>query len=172
MNNLFLRHYFEKDLYLQNPPMNIKKFIDFCKKRGIKIDDKKLEELEKKKLFYPIFRVTNIYNPISEQYVSPSFDEYSHEELLGYLENENIYTPEDNEFCKFKEFNDSETHSLKTYSYYSAFQIWPLVRILADERIVEYRQSNFENFVNLLIVIQIYSPYADPISRKSILKQK
>lgn len=137
----------------------MKKFIDFCKKCGIKIDDKKLEELEEKKLFYPIFRVTNIYNPISEQYVSPSFDEYSHEELLGYLENGNIYTPEDNEFCKFREFNDSETNSLKTYSYYSAFQIWPLVRILADERIVEYRQSTFENFVNLLIIIQIYSPY-------------
>ena len=146
-------------MYLQNPPINMKKFIDFCKKRGIKINDKKLEELEEKKLFYPIFRVTNIYNPISEQYVSPSFDEYSHEELLGYLENGNIYTLEDNGFCKFKEFYDSETHSLKTYSYYSAFQIWPLVKILDDEGIAEYRQSYFENLVNLLMAIQIYSPY-------------
>lgn len=148
----------------------MKKFIDFCKKRGIKIDDKKLEELEEKKLFYPIFRVTNIYNPISEQYIPPNFDEYSHEELLGYLENGNIYTPKDNGFCKFKEFYDSETHCLKTYSYYSAFQIWPLVRILADERIVEYRQSNFENFVNLLIAIQIYSPYGRSNLKKINLK--
>ena len=150
--------------------MNMKKFIDFCKKRGIKIDDKKLEDLEEKKLFYPIFRVTNIYNQISEQYVSPNFDEYSHEELLGYLENGNIYIPEDNGFCKFKEFYDNETHSLKTYSYYSAFQIWPLVRILADERIVEYRQSYFENFVNLLIAIQIYSPYGRSNLKKINLK--
>ena len=148
----------------------MKKFIDFCKKRGIKIDDKKLEDLEEKKLFYPIFRVTNIYNQISEQYVSPNFDEYSHEELLGYLENGNIYIPEDNGFCKFKEFYDNETHSLKTYSYYSAFQIWPLVRILADERIVEYRQSYFENFVNLLIAIQIYSPYGRSNLKKINLK--
>ncbi len=159
LNSEFLKYYIETELYLQNSPMNMKKFIDFCKKRGIKIDDKKLEELEEKKLFYPIFRVTNIYNPISEQYVSPSFDEYSHEELLGYLENGNIYTPEDKWFCKFKEFYDSETHSLKTYSYYSAFQIWPLIEILSDERILEYKQYYFENFVNLLIAIQIYSPY-------------
>lgn len=75
MNSKFLMHYFEKDMYLQNPPLNIKKFIDFCKKCGIKINDKKLEELEEKNLFYPIFRVTNIYNLISEQYVSPIFDE-------------------------------------------------------------------------------------------------
>lgn len=170
MNLEFLKYYLEKDLYLQNPPKNMKNFIDFCKKRGIKINDKKLEELEEKNLFYPIFRVTNIYNPISDQYVSPSFDEYSHEELLGYLENGNIYTPEDNEFCKFKEFYDSETYSLKTYSYYSAFQIWHLIRILSDERIVEYTQSNFENFVNLLIAIQIYSPYGRSNLKKINLK--
>lgn len=89
---------------------------------------------------------------------------------MGYLENGNIYTPKDNGFCKFKEFYDSETHCLKTYSYYSAFQIWPLVRILADERIVEYRQSNFENFVNLLIAIQIYSPYGRSNLKKINLK--
>ena len=69
MNSEFLKYYIETELYLQNSPMNMKKFIDFCKKRGIKIDDKKLEDLEEKKLFYPIFRVTNIYNQISEQYV-------------------------------------------------------------------------------------------------------
>jgi len=85
LNSEFLRYYFKKELYLQNIPMNMKQFIEFCKKRGIKIDNSKLEDLEKKKLFYPIFRVTNIYNPISEQYVSSRFDEYSHEKLLGYL---------------------------------------------------------------------------------------
>lgn len=49
MNTRFLNCYFEKELYLQNPPMNMKNFIDFCKKRGIKIDQSKLEYLEKKK---------------------------------------------------------------------------------------------------------------------------
>ena len=47
----FLKYYIETELYLQNSPMNMKKFIDFCKNRGIKIDDKKLEELEGKNFF-------------------------------------------------------------------------------------------------------------------------
>lgn len=50
LNSEFLKYYIETELYLQNSPMNMK-FIDFCKNRGIKIDDKKLEELEEKKFF-------------------------------------------------------------------------------------------------------------------------
>jgi hypothetical protein len=65
MNSEFLRFYLETELYLQNSPMHMDVFIDFCKKRGIKIDKFKLEYLEKKTLFYPIFRATNIYNHIS-----------------------------------------------------------------------------------------------------------
>ena len=50
MNSEFLRFYLETELYLQNPPMHMGNFIDFCKKRGIKIDKSKLEYLEKKKI--------------------------------------------------------------------------------------------------------------------------
>ena len=52
MDSNFLRYYFEEDLYLHDTPMNMKEFINFCKKRGIKIDKNKLEYLEKNKLFY------------------------------------------------------------------------------------------------------------------------
>ena len=123
-------------------------------------------------MFYPIFRATNIYNPISEQFVAPSFSELGHDELLNYFSSGGIYIPQDKDFIEFENFKDSETHSLKTYSYYSAFQIWPLIEMLDDERIVEYRQSYFENFVNLLMAIQIYSPYGRSNLKKSILKQK
>lgn len=170
MNSEFLRFYLETELYLQNPPMHMGNFIDFCKKRGIKIDKSKLEYLEKKKLFYPIFRATNIYNPISEQFVAPSFSELGHDELLNYFSSGGIYIPQDKDFIEFENFKDSETHSLKTYSYYSAFQIWPLIEMLDDERIVEYRQSYFENFVNLLMAIQIYSPYGRSNLKKINLK--
>lgn len=51
MNSEFLRFYLETELYLQNPPMHMGNFIDFCKKRGIKIDKSKLEYLEKKNCF-------------------------------------------------------------------------------------------------------------------------
>ena len=159
LNSKFLRYYFEKDLYLQNPPMHMKKFIEFCKKRGIEIYEGKLEELEEKDLFYPMFRVTEIYSPISQQYVSPIFDERSHDDLIGYLDNGNIYIPQDTEFIEFKSFKDDETYSLKTYSYYSAFQIWSLMFILKYGDEARDYKSPYENFVNLLIAIQIYSPY-------------
>ena len=92
MDSMFLKYYIEKGLYLQNPPMNMKKFIDFCKNRGVKIDESKLEELEKKKMFYPIFRVSNIYNPITEQFDAPSFSEWGCNHLVDYLNNDNICT--------------------------------------------------------------------------------
>ena len=170
MNSKFLRYYFEKDLYLQNPPMNMKNFINFCKKRGIKIDKSNLEDLEKKKLFYPIFRVSNIYNPISEQFVAPSFSGRSHDELISYLNSGNIYIPQDNEFIEFEKFKDSETSSLKIYSYYSNFQIWPLIKILKDEKRGSYLNSNFDNLVNLLTAVQIYAPYGRSNLRRINLK--
>lgn len=157
-------------MYLQNPPMNMKNFINFCKKRGIKIDKSNLEDLEKKKLFYPIFRVSNIYNPISEQFVAPSFSGRSHDELISYLNSGNIYIPQDNEFIEFEKFKDSETSSLKIYSYYSNFQIWPLIKILKDEKRGSYLNSNFDNLVNLLTAVQIYAPYGRSNLRRINLK--
>lgn len=152
--------------------MNMEKFIDFCKKRGIKINKNKLEDLEMKKLFYPIFRVTNIFSPISQQFVAPSFSECGHDDLIKYLNNGNIYIPQDKKFVEFKNFKDSKTDSLKTYSYYSAFQIWPLIEILKNEKVVEYKQPVFENFVNLLIAVQIYAPYGRSNLRTIILNSE
>lgn len=51
LNSEFLKYYIETELYLQNSPMNMKKFIDFCKKRGIKIDDKKIRGIGGEKTF-------------------------------------------------------------------------------------------------------------------------
>lgn len=123
MDSNFLRYYFEEDLYLHDTPMNMKEFINFCKKRGIKIDKNKLEYLEKNKLFYPIFRVTDNYDSYSAQYVAPDFRQYFHDDLLNDLNSGNIYIPKDKGFTDFKNFYDSKTQSLKTYSYYSSFQI-------------------------------------------------
>lgn len=159
MDGDFLRYYFEENLYLHNSPMNMDEFINFCKKRGIKIDKNKLEYFEKNKLFYPIFRVTDNFDSFSAQYVAPDFRKYFHDDLLDDLNSGKIYIPYNKEFVEFKNFYDSKTHSLKTYSYYSSFQIWPLIKILENEKIVNYCKSMFENFVNLLIAIQIYSPY-------------
>lgn len=62
MDSKFLRYYFEKRLYLENPPLKMKDFIKFCNNRGINIKKSKLEEFEKRGLFYPIFRFKAVYN--------------------------------------------------------------------------------------------------------------
>lgn len=47
MNYEFLKYYFKKELYVENPPLNMKNFIEFCDKRGIKLTQDKLEKFEK-----------------------------------------------------------------------------------------------------------------------------
>lgn len=62
MNYEFLKYYFKKELYVENPPLNMKNFIEFCDKRGIKLTQDKLEKFEKNGWFYPIFRVKDFKN--------------------------------------------------------------------------------------------------------------
>ena len=44
MNQELLEYYFEEEVYLQNLPLKMDKFIKFCKKRGININKEKLED--------------------------------------------------------------------------------------------------------------------------------
>ena len=74
MNEKFLKYYFEKKLYLENPPLKMKDFIKYCEKRRVKINKKKLEKLEKESLFYPLFRHKATYNEVTNVYTAPSFD--------------------------------------------------------------------------------------------------
>ena len=162
MNDKFLKYYFEKELYVENPQMNMDNFIKFCKKRGIGIDKSKLEELEFKEKFYPIFRSTDLYHPYYGEYFGlPLLHPQDRKNAIKYLNDGKIYLPKNKEFKKFKDYIDTETKSLKTYSYYSAFQIYSLVEILNEEKTGKEKVNkiNHEDFVNLLIAIQLYSPY-------------
>ena len=158
MNDKFLKYYFEKELYVENRPMHMKEFLKFCKERGIRINKLKLEELEFKEKFYPIFRLTGHCNSIGE-YSALTFNYLLNKEIaIEYLNDGKIYLPKNKEFKGFEDF--IETKQLKTYSYYSAFQIYSLVEILNEEKTCEEKHNfNHENFVNLLIAIQLYSPY-------------
>jgi hypothetical protein len=155
----FLKYYFEHELFLQNRPMSMNRFIDYCSDRGIKINDHILEDFEKKGWFYPIFRVTNIKNFYSGEFSSLYFDEYSKEDFIKLIDEGYIFLPQNNEFKEFKEFKDDETQSLKTYSYYSSFQILKLIKILNEGEILDSYMSYLDDFIDLLIAIQIYSPY-------------
>ena len=66
MDYNLLDYYFENELYLQYFPMKTKDFIKFCKQRGMKINKNLLEQLEKDRQFYPIFRVNADYSPTSK----------------------------------------------------------------------------------------------------------
>ena len=45
--NNFLTVFIEQEMYLQNPPLKTDKFIDYCKKRGVKTTKEELEFLKK-----------------------------------------------------------------------------------------------------------------------------
>lgn len=55
--NDFLKNFISNEWYLQNPPLKAKKFIEFCKKRGINTSLKELEFFEKERLLFPIIRI-------------------------------------------------------------------------------------------------------------------
>ena len=57
MSNNFLKKYFRLNCYLQNPPLNVKKFIKYCKNRGINVTESELEFYEKEQLLIPLFRL-------------------------------------------------------------------------------------------------------------------
>lgn len=57
MDNEFLNKYFNSNCYLQNPPLNVKEFIKYCKNRGINVTESELEFYEKEQLLIPLFRL-------------------------------------------------------------------------------------------------------------------
>lgn len=64
MQENFLKRFIKEEKYLQNPPLETKKFIDFCKKRGIESNASELEFFEKEGLLHPIIRIDR---PIGEE---------------------------------------------------------------------------------------------------------
>lgn len=114
MDSKFLRYYFEKRLYLENPPLKMKDFIKFCNNRGINIKKSKLEEFEKRGLFYPIFRFKAVYNEVSNVYMAPSFDDYVNEDFMK-LYDDYIHIPKDKDFLEFDNFYDKDIGICKIY---------------------------------------------------------
>lgn len=169
MDSKFLRYYFEKKLYLENPPLKMREFIKFCNKRGINIRKGKLEEFEKRGLFYPLFRFKAIYNEVSNVYMAPSFDYYVNEDFIG-LYDEYIHVPKDNGFVEFNKFYDKDIGACKIYSYYSSFQIYSLVFLLNNEKFIKDPIPAMDKFIDILIVTQIYAPYGRSNMRNYSLK--
>ena len=165
MNEEFLKYYIENQFYIQNPPMDIEEFVKFCKKRGINISIGELELYEKEGFFYPIFRTKNeFYGNMFHKYV---FDKCEKNCINNALENGRIYLPSKDIFESF----DSYTERGKGYkisSYYSSFQIHHLLYIKEKfnylKKNLDHLKKSFninleDHFTDILMSIQIYSPY-------------
>ena len=179
MNYDLLDYYFENELYLQYLPMKTDKFIKFCKDRGMKINRDYLEELEKEGKFYPIFRVNIDYSidsdaeKIVKQLVEDSEYEYYNSSLSStefFLKSQNekqqIYFPKDFSFIPYSEFNGTELSQYKAFNYYSAYQIYHLEKILNNELMI----IDITKMIDLLIAIQIYSPFGRSNMKEIVVK--
>jgi hypothetical protein len=110
-----------QEAFYQNFPLEVDKFIDYCKKRGLKnVDRKYLEYLEKEGLFRPIMRVDGYY-------VNNTTD------LKKLYENNHVIDPSQNEFVPWKTFYETRTEYprevIRTY-YYHPYQIYSLNSVL------------------------------------------
>jgi len=43
--------------FFQNTLLSASRFVDYCKKRGVKIDEIRLEKFEELGIFYPMLRI-------------------------------------------------------------------------------------------------------------------
>lgn len=155
MNQELLEYYFEEEVYLQNLPLKMDKFIKFCKKRGININKEKLEDLEKNNLFYPIFRIELIYEKDWDQYAHPASNIVPFLEVS--YEQDKVFLPDKDKFKPFKEYYDKRKEEYNVYTYYSTYQIYQLDLLLNKD----YKQipESVNKLTDLLIGIQVYSPY-------------
>ncbi|MFZ3384737.1 MAG: hypothetical protein WA144_12500 [Candidatus Methanoperedens sp.] len=110
----------ESECFSQNFPVKSGDFIRYCRERDVNIDDKILEYLEEKRLFFPIFR--------TEQYVNST-------KHLGNLYSSNLVKePRNEKFISWETFytlNEKYNYKeLSVISYYSKYQIFYLINIL------------------------------------------
>lgn len=160
MNINFLRYYFENELYIENPPLDMKSFLDFCNKRGVSITTEKLENFEKKGWFFPIFRVKDFKENSNNIFLSLNFSQNCHDDFLQLLDENYIYLPNEKNFVEYSKFFYNNTNKRKVQSYYSNFQIHHLIFLLEYESSEKYLSRYLNHsFIDLLIGTQIYSPY-------------
>lgn len=181
MDYKLLDYYFKNELYLQYFPMKTIDFIKFCKERGIKINKNFLEELEKDRKFYPIFRINANYS-LTLKDVEKNVNQYPQDFEYKYfgpssgspqffLKSQNkkqqIYFPKDFDFVPYSEFKDTELDQYKVYSYYSAYQVYHLEKIINNELV---NKNTLDKMVDLLISIQIYSPFGRSNMKQILVK--
>nr|WP_319372844.1 hypothetical protein [uncultured Methanobacterium sp.] len=128
MQDDFIERFIEEERYLQNEPLRIKDFIDFCSKRGVRTNEYELEFFEKEGLLYPIFCVENPKNGIPpHNYFHISFSSYERDLIQNLLQENKIFDISKLNSLYFDLLDDSKELKKKINKYYSSFQIHWLV---------------------------------------------
>lgn len=130
MNKNFLKKYFYEDLYLQNPPLTMDKFINQCKEYGFKITKDELEAYEELGIFHPLFRTKNkdlkyFENGCIFYY---QFDNHGKDDLIEAFNNEDICVASRGNFQKYDKWLNKNNEEIIS-NYYSNFQISRIIEI-------------------------------------------
>lgn len=123
----FLKKFIEGEIYLQNPPMRTKDFIEFSKKRGIITNAEELEFFEKKGFLYPILRIENPRNSVGNHgYITISFQNFEKDLILSLFKNNKIFDPSKLPFQQHSTFKDKKNgyFNERISSFYSSFQVY------------------------------------------------
>jgi hypothetical protein len=162
-----LKELIDEDSFWQYFPLDANDFIEYCKERGIRINEEYLESLEKDGILKPIMRTR-------EYHVCNISD------LKELYKDELVFDPLEVKFTPWEEFyryNAQYEYWQKTiYTYYHPYQIILLNKILfykkisANTSLIKTELDKQDKFVRLLLFVQNkYLPiitgytYVDPL---------
>ena len=119
LRNMNVKELILQEAFYQNFPLEVDNFIEYCKKRGLNVDRKKFESLEKEGLFRPIMRVDGYY-------VNNTTD------LNKLYENNHVIDPSQKEFVPWNNFYEKRERYREeiVHSYYHPYQIYFLKKVL------------------------------------------
>ncbi len=139
--------------FFQNTLLSASRFVDYCKKRGIKIDERRLEKFEELGIFYPMLRVKHprckqkLTKVITETdtYTEPcgilqegekwdgeieifyaTFVNWKKEYVDSWIDDGLVYIPSKETFQPWSKYRIEDDFQKQTETYYSIFQTLPL----------------------------------------------
>ncbi|MCK4668362.1 hypothetical protein KAU33_16535 [Candidatus Dependentiae bacterium] len=133
INKDYLKLFIKHESFIICPLLNTKKFIEYCNKRKIMINETLLETFEKEKLFYPFLRLKyENYEKDNYKHFIPSeirYPDFKKSNLTLLLKDNLLWNSKLKKFRAWKYFyNKKQKYQIE--SYYSIFQIYPLQKVL------------------------------------------
>ena len=108
-----------QEAFYQNFPLEVNKFIDYCKERDLNVNRGYLENIEREGLFRPIMRVDGYY-------INNTTD------LKELYENDHVIDPRQKGFVPWNKFYEKRERYREeiVHTYYHPYQIYFLTKVL------------------------------------------